>query len=54
MQIYVKEFFLSDAVRNEDKGELQFTFSEDSRDGIGSNVALELEYGLTRRLQIEL
>jgi hypothetical protein len=54
MQAYVEEFFLSDAVRNEDKGELQFTFATDSRRGLGSNVALQVEYGVTRRLQIDL
>jgi len=54
MQTYVEEFFLSDAVRNEDKGELQFTFSTDSRQGLGSNVALQVEYGVTRRLQFNL
>jgi hypothetical protein len=53
MQAYVEEFFLSDAVRNQDKGELQFTFATDSRQGLGSNVALQVEYGVTRRLQID-
>jgi len=49
---FIEEFFLSEAVRNEDPGELQITFSTDSRQGLGSNLTLELEYGLTKRLQL--
>lgn len=49
---YVEEFFLSDAVRNEDKGELQFTFAVDSRRNLGSNAVLQMEYGLTNQLQL--
>ena len=52
MPIYIEEFFLSDAVRNEDKGELQFTFALDSRKTLGTNTVLEVEYGLTNRLQL--
>lgn len=49
---YIQEFFLSEAVRNQDKGEFQITWAGDSRDGAGSNVALDLEYGITDRLQL--
>jgi|SRR5579862_1794643 len=49
---YIEEFFLSEAVRNEDPGELQLTFSSDTRRGLGSNMILEMEYGLTKRLQL--
>jgi hypothetical protein len=52
MPVYVEEFFLSDAVRNEDKGELQFTFAVDSRQTLGSNAVLQMEYGVTKRLQL--
>ena len=49
---YIEEFFLSEAVRNENKGELQLTLSVDSRNQLGSNTVLQLEYGLTDRLQV--
>jgi hypothetical protein len=52
MPEYIQEFFLSDAVRNEDKGELQFTFGVDARRSLGTNAALQTEYGLTNRLQL--
>jgi hypothetical protein len=52
MPIYIEEFFLSDAVRNEDKGELQFTFSADARETLGTNTVLQIEYGLTKRVQV--
>jgi len=48
---YVEEFFLSDAVRNQNKGELQVTVGVDSQRNIGTSGNLKLEYGLTRRLQ---
>jgi hypothetical protein len=48
---YVEEFFLSDAVRNQDRGELQVTFAVDSRQAVGTNTALKIEYGITSRLQ---
>jgi hypothetical protein len=34
---YIEEFFLSDAVRNQDKGELQLTLGVDFRRDIGRN-----------------
>ena len=52
LQEYIEEFFLSDAVRNQDKGELQLTVGVDSRQKIGTNTSLKTEYGLTRRLQL--
>ena len=52
MPTYVEEFFLSEAVKNEDKGELQLTLGVDSRHQLGSNTVLQLEYGLTDRLQL--
>jgi len=48
---YIQEFFLSDAVRNQDKGEVQLTFGVDSRQRIGTSALLKMEYGVTRRLQ---
>lgn len=48
---YVEEFFLSDAVRNQDRGELQMTFGVDSRQAVGTNTTLKIEYGVTKRLQ---
>ncbi len=48
---YIEEFFLSDAVRNQDKGELQVTQGVDSRRTIGTNSFLQMEYGITNRLQ---
>lgn len=49
---YIQEFFLSEAVRSQEKGELQVTFGVDSRQNIGTNAAVQLEYGLTDRLQV--
>jgi hypothetical protein len=49
---YIEEFFLSDAVRNQDKGELQFTFGVESRQDIGTNAAVKMEYGVTKRVQL--
>jgi hypothetical protein len=46
----VQEFFLSDAVRNQDKGELQLSAGVDFRRHIHA-VSLKMEYGVTRRLQ---
>jgi hypothetical protein len=52
LQEYIEEFFLSDAVRNQDKGELQFSFGVDSRQKMGTTTSLKTEYGITRRLQL--
>jgi len=49
---YIQEFFLSEAVRSQDQGELQITFGADSRVSLGSNLMYDMEYGLTNRLQL--
>jgi hypothetical protein len=49
---YIQEFFLSEAVRNQDQGEFQFTLGSDTRKSLGSNVNFDVEYGLTNRLQL--
>lgn len=54
MPEYIQEFFLSEAVRSQDKGEVQITFGADSRRRIGANATAQIEYGLTNRLQISL
>jgi len=54
MPEYVQEFFLSDAVRCQEKGELQFTLATKSRYSVGTNADLEVEYGLTERLQVAI
>jgi hypothetical protein len=51
---YIQEFFLSDAVRNQERGEFQRTVGLDARHRVGSNTTLEMEYGLTDRLQVGL
>lgn len=51
---YIEEFFLSDAVRNQDKGELQLTLGVDFRRDLGRNSSLQMEYGVTNRLQLSL
>lgn len=59
MPEYIEDFFLSDAVRSEDRNELQITVAaiDSRRNGSaadGSSVALDLEYGITDRLQLAL
>ena len=49
---YVQEFFLSDAVRIQEKGELQITLGVESRHGSGTNAFMKSEFGLTDRLQL--
>ncbi|SRR5579871_2887322 len=51
LQALVEEFFLADAVRSEDQGEVQITGSVEGLRHQGSNAGLELEYGVTDRLQ---
>jgi hypothetical protein len=51
MPEYIQEFFLAEAVRSQDKSELQATFAF-SRQRIGSNADVQVEYGLTNRLQV--
>jgi len=57
LPVYIEEFFLSEAVRSEDKGELQFTVDAlaQKRNGgpeDGSSAELDVEFGVTRRLQL--
>jgi hypothetical protein len=59
LPLYIEEFFLADAVRSEERGEYQVTFSGQSFRGNGSSLdgkaaGLELEYGITSRLQLGL
>jgi hypothetical protein len=49
---YVQEFFLSDAVRSQERGELQVSFGVDSRHGNGTNAFMKSEFGLTDRLRV--
>lgn len=52
MPEYVQEFFLSEAVRSQDENELQITFAVDSRSSVGNSADIQIEYGLTNRLQL--
>jgi hypothetical protein len=57
LPVYIEEFFLSEAVRSEEHGELQFTVDEMAFRGRGSaadgkSAGLDIEYGITRRLQL--
>jgi hypothetical protein len=59
LPVYIEEFFLSEAVRSEDRGELQFTVDGAASHGKGSpedgsSAELDVEFGLTRRLQLGL
>jgi hypothetical protein len=56
---YIEEFFLSEAVRSEDRTELQLTidgaaFRGRGRAMDGKSAGLDIEYGLTNRLQLGL
>ena len=57
LPVYIEEFFLSEAVRSEEDGELQFTIGTAAFRGRGSSLDgdsadLDIEYGLTDRLQL--
>jgi hypothetical protein len=57
LPVYIEEFFLSEAVRSEDHGELQFTVDGMASRGRssaadGKSAGLDIEYGVTRRLQL--
>jgi hypothetical protein len=59
LPVYIEEFFLSEAVRSEEDGELQFTVDSAVFRGRGSSMDgksadLDIEYGLTDRLQLGL
>jgi hypothetical protein len=47
----IEEFFLSEAVRSENRGELQTTVGSDVFPKFGSDVNLSFEYGMTDKLQ---
>ena len=49
---YIQEFFLADAVRCQERGELQITSGVDSRKQVGTSTWLKMEYGITDRLQL--
>lgn len=51
MPTWIEEFFRSEAVRSEDKGELQSTIDAESFHRNGTDAELEFEYGVTNRLQ---
>jgi hypothetical protein len=51
---YIQEFFLSDAVRNQDKGEVQITSGLVTMQGAGTNILLKMEYGVTQRLEFNI
>lgn len=56
LPVYIEEFFLSEAVRSEEHGELQMTLDGMASSGRGSaadgkSAGLDIEYGMTRRLQ---
>jgi len=56
LPVYIEEFFLSEAVRSEEHGELQLTLDGMAFMGHGSaadgkSADLDIEYGITRRLQ---
>lgn len=51
---YIQEFFLSDAVRCQGKGEWQLTAGVDSRQHIGASSVLKTQYGMTDRLQLAI
>ncbi|MGD0681717.1 MAG: hypothetical protein ABR990_06670 [Terracidiphilus sp.] len=57
LPVYIEEFFLSEAVRSEEHGELQFTIDTITSRGKGSaadgkSADLDIEYGITKRLQL--
>jgi hypothetical protein len=49
---YIQEFFLSDAVRCQERGEWQLTAGVDFRPSVGTVSLLKTEYGVTDRLQL--
>jgi hypothetical protein len=51
---YIQEFFLSDAVRNQERGEFQLAVGLDARRTTGTNTTVKMEYGVTDRLQVGL
>ena len=51
---YIQEFFFSDAVRNQDKGEVQITSGLATMQRAGTNILLKMEYGVTQRLEFNI
>jgi hypothetical protein len=49
---YIQEFFLSDAVRCQERGEWQLTAGVDTHQHIGTSSVLKTQYGVTNRLQL--
>jgi hypothetical protein len=54
---YIQEFFLSEAVRSQERGEVQLTaqgmgFRDRRSAADGKSAGLDFEYGITRRLQL--
>lgn len=54
LQNLVEEFLLSEAVRSEDRGELQFTIGAEGLRHRGIDSSLDMEYGITDRLQFTM
>jgi hypothetical protein len=54
MPEYVQEFFMSEAVRCQEKGEVQLTLVTNSLETGGPVAAIQTEYGLTDRLQLSV
>jgi hypothetical protein len=52
MPTYIEEFFRSEAVRSEEKGELQSTLEAEGFRKNGVDADIDFEYGLTNRLQL--
>lgn len=56
---YIQEFFLSEAVRSQERGEVQLTvqgmgFRDRRSAADGKSAGLDFEYGITRRLQFAM
>lgn len=59
LPVYIEEFFLSEAVRSEEHGELQLTLDGMVSRGQGSaadgkSAGIDIEYGMTKRLQFTM
>lgn len=52
MSTWIEEFFRSEAVRSEDKGELQSTLEAEGFRKNGADAELDFEYGVSDRLQL--
>jgi len=54
MPEYVQEFFMSEAVRCQEKGEFQLTFATNSLERVGFTAEIQSEFGVTDRLQLSI